>query len=69
MRKLYIFNGIYGVIATSKEEAKRKVAIHLRTDHQWYLRDDAECTVNQGHLVIEEREIADDVVILRPVCG
>ena len=61
---LFIFNGIYAVIAFTKEEAKEKLVPYLAFGHGWYLDSDAECKSEQGHLIVEQFPINDGVIIL-----
>ena len=61
---LFIFNGIYAVIANTKQEAKEKLCRILPPYYKWFLKDTAECKSDQGRLIIAQKPIVDDVIVL-----
>ena len=63
--KLYIFNGLYAVLASSFDEAKTKLGPHLVPDHKWYLREGVENPQEQGHLTVREIALVNGVAKLR----
>ena len=63
---LFIFNGIYAVLADTKQEAKRKLANypHLHPYHKWYFEKSAEDPTEQGYLSIQQKDIVSGVIVL-----
>lgn len=63
-QKLFLFNGIYAVVAINKAAAKSRLVGKLKPGHEWYLKEDAENVTEQGHLVIQEFLLKDEVAII-----
>jgi len=63
--KLFIFNGHYVVRAMSKDEAICKLGPILQPGHKWYLKPNATCQAEQGHLVIKQYDFSDDVAEIK----
>jgi hypothetical protein len=65
MPKIFSFNNIYFVVATTKEEAKEKLRSRLDSGHQWYLNENAENSCEQGSLSVKECAFENDVFDIR----
>jgi hypothetical protein len=65
MSKIFSFNNIYFVSASTKEEAKEKLRPRLDPGHQWYLETNAENSCEQGSLSVKECAFENDVFDIR----